>query len=51
MSTMSLRRIMIAVAVAVMFGSVAIRSVAQDTGTDTTLTGIVSDGLMSEGST
>jgi hypothetical protein len=45
MGTMSLRRTMIAVAVAVMFGSVAICSVAQDTGTDTTLTGSVSDAL------
>jgi hypothetical protein len=35
----------VAVAVAAMFGSTAIYGQAQDTGTDTTLTGVVSDAL------
>jgi len=37
------RKTIVALAVAVMLGSVAIRSQAQDTGTNTTLTGVVSD--------
>jgi len=43
MNAMYLRKMIVALAVAVVFGSVAIH--AQDTGTDTTLTGIVSDAL------
>jgi hypothetical protein len=45
MNAMFLRKMVVTAAVAVMFGSMAIRSLAQDTGTDTTLTGVVSDPL------
>lgn len=45
MNAMSLRRRIVALAAAVVFGSVAIHAQAQDTGADTTLTGIVSDAL------
>ena len=39
------RKTMLALAAAVMFGSLTIHSAAQDAGTDTSLTGIVSDAL------
>ena len=39
------RKMIVALGVAVMFGSLTIHSLAQDAGTDTTLTGIVSDAL------
>ena len=45
MNAMFLRKMVVTAAVAVMFGSMAIRGLAQDTGTDTTLTGVVSDAL------
>jgi hypothetical protein len=45
MNPMFLRKMILALVVAVMFGSFAIYSLAQDAGTDTTLTGIVSDAL------
>ena len=45
MNAMFLRKMIVALAAAVMFGSMAIYGHAQDTGTDTTLTGIVSDAL------
>jgi hypothetical protein len=43
MSAISLRKMMIAVAAAVMFVAITIQSKAQEAGTDTTLTGVVSD--------
>lgn len=39
------RKIIVALGVAVMFGSLTVHSLAQDRGTGTTLTGIVSDAL------
>ena len=39
------RKMVVALGVAVLFGSLTINSLAQDAGTDTTLTGIVSDAL------
>ena len=45
MSAISLRKLTVAVGVVGMFAAVAIQSQAQDTGTDTTLTGIVSDAM------
>jgi hypothetical protein len=45
MKTMFLRKMIGALALAVIFGSMAIRVQAQDAGADTTLTGIVSDAL------
>ncbi|MBZ5696551.1 MAG: hypothetical protein LAN36_14475 [Acidobacteriia bacterium] len=45
MNAMFLRKTIVALAVAVVFGSVAIHTKAQDTGADTTLTGIVSDAM------
>jgi hypothetical protein len=45
MNTMSLRKMIFALALAVTFGSIAIHGQAQDAGADTTLTGIVSDAL------
>jgi hypothetical protein len=45
MSAISLRKMMIAVAVTGMFGALTIQSRAQDAGTDTTLTGVVSDAM------
>jgi hypothetical protein len=43
MNAMSLQKMIVALVAAVMLGSVAIRSQAQDAGTNTTLTGVVSD--------
>jgi hypothetical protein len=45
MSAISLRKMTIVVAAVGIFGAVSVRSKAQDTGTDTTLTGIVSDAM------
>lgn len=45
MNAMFLRKMIVALAVAVIFGTMAIHSQAQDTATDTALTGIVSDAL------
>jgi hypothetical protein len=45
MNAMFLRKMIVASALAVMFGSMAIHTRAQNTGADTTLTGIVSDAL------
>ncbi len=45
MNATFLRKRMASLAVAVVFGSLAIQGQAQDTGTDTTLTGVVSDAL------
>jgi hypothetical protein len=45
MNATLLRKMIVAAAVAVMFGSMGIYGQAQDTGTETTLTGIVSDAL------
>jgi len=45
MSAISIRRMVVAVATAGMFGAMAIQSQAQDAGTDTTLTGVVSDAM------
>ena len=39
------RKMIVALGVALMFGSWTVHSLAQDAGTDTTLTGIVSDAL------
>ena len=43
MSAISLRKMMIVVAAVGMFAAITIQSQAQDAGTDTTLTGVVSD--------
>jgi hypothetical protein len=43
MSAISLRKMMIAAGAVGMFAAMTIHSQAQDTGTDTTLTGVVSD--------
>lgn len=43
MNALSIRRMMVAVAMTGMFGLMTIQSQAQDAGTDTTLTGVVSD--------
>jgi hypothetical protein len=43
MNAMFLRKTMVALAVAAMIGSMANHGYAQDTGTNTTLTGVVSD--------
>ena len=45
MNTMFLRKMMIVVAVTGLFGAMTIQSRAQDAGTDTTLTGVVSDAM------
>jgi len=45
MNTMFPRKMIVALALAAIFGSTAIRLQAQDAGTDTTLTGTVSDAL------
>jgi hypothetical protein len=45
MNTTFLRKMIVALALAVMFGSMAVHSQTQDTGAGTTLTGIVSDAL------
>ncbi len=45
MNAISVRKMIVALALVVMFGAIAIQGRAQDAGTDTTLTGIVSDAL------
>jgi hypothetical protein len=45
MKAMLLRKMSVAMAVAALFGSMAIYGRSQDAGTDTTLTGIVSDAM------
>jgi hypothetical protein len=45
MSAISMRRMLVVVVMAGMFGAMTIQSQAQDTGTDTTLTGVVSDAM------
>jgi hypothetical protein len=45
MKAMFLRKLVVSLAVAALFGAMAIPSLAQDAGTDTTLTGVVSDAM------
>ncbi len=45
MNAIFLRKMIVALAVAAVFGAMAIQGQAQDSGTDTTLTGVVSDAL------